>query len=155
MRSEVRSRGKVGQVSRPAPGVRAWPCVCPTQTAALRADECCVSIFFENARKIFETAEAAVRAGETPSDVTILVGNDGGLQVLADSDWPLDSLLAHRGARMAYRVGARGGRALLEGRSGFESCRLESAGRAREALWGPAAMPILLLEGTSPTPQAA
>ncbi len=93
--------------------------------------------FFENARKIFETAEAASRAGQVTSELTILITAEGAVQMVAESDWPLDRLLAERGARMAYRVGETGGRVRLEGRSTSETCRLESATRAREALWGP------------------
>lgn len=97
-----------------------------------------MSQFFENARSIFEAAELASRAGQVPSDLTILIGAEGGIHMVADSDWPLDRLLEHRGARMAYRVGERGGRVRLDGRSCTQSCRLETANRAREALWGPA-----------------
>ncbi len=114
-----------------------------------------MSSFFENARSIFEAAESAVRSGQTPSDLTILIGSEGGIEMLAESDWPLDRLLAHRGARMAYRVGERGGRVCLEGRSGSESCRLEIASRAREVLWGPYATPARLPGEILPTLPAA
>jgi hypothetical protein len=100
-----------------------------------------VSQFFENARSIFEAAESASRAGQAASDLTILIGTEGGIQMVADSDWPLDRLLAHRGAQMAYRVGERNGTVRLDGRSGWQTCRLETAPRAREALWGPRAVP--------------
>jgi len=101
-----------------------------------------VDRFFENARGIFEAAEAASRAGQAPSELTILITAEGAVQMVAESDWPLDRLLAERGARMAYRVGERGGRIRLEGRSTSETCRLESASRAREALWGPRLVPL-------------
>lgn len=103
-----------------------------------------MSTFFENARSIFETAEAALRCGQTPSCLTVLIGDGGGIEMVAGSDWPLDRLLAHRGARAAYRVEERGGRVYLEGRSGTQSCCLETAARSREALWGPCATPALL-----------
>ncbi|MGE5568335.1 MAG: hypothetical protein ACM3S5_04780 [Rhodospirillales bacterium] len=98
-----------------------------------------MSTFLENARQIFDTAQSAMRAGQTPSDLTILIKEGGGIEMLAGSDWPLDRLLADRGARIAYRVRAdgRGGGICLEGRSISEYCRLETADRAREALWGP------------------
>jgi hypothetical protein len=114
-----------------------------------------VSSFFENARSIFEAAESAARCGQTPTALTILIGSEGGIEMLAESDWPLDRLLAQRGARAAYRVGGGGGRVLLEGRSGSESCRLETASRAREALWGPNATPARLPGETLPTLPAA
>jgi hypothetical protein len=113
-----------------------------------------VSGFFENARSVFEAAESAARMGQTPSNITILIGGEGGIEMLSDSDWPLDRLLADRGARMVYRVEGRSGRVCLEGRSAAESCRLESSSRAREALWGPSFTPVRLLAGTSPIPPA-
>jgi hypothetical protein len=36
--------------------------------------------------------------------MTILIAHDGGIRMFADSDWGLDSLAAHHGARAAYRV---------------------------------------------------
>ena len=96
-----------------------------------------MSQFFENARSIFEAAELASRAGQVPSDLTILIGAEGGIHMVADSDWPLDRLLEHRGARAAYRVGEQDGKVHLEGCSSSQSCRMETVTRAREALWGP------------------
>jgi hypothetical protein len=81
-----------------------------------------VDLFFENARRIFDTASAA----GNPSNATIVVTEEGGLRILSDSDWPLDRLLAHLGARSAYRVTARRGAVAVEGRSRTQSCRLET-----------------------------
>ncbi len=114
-----------------------------------------MSGFFENARNIFEAAESAARSGHAPSDLTILIGSEGGIEMLADSDWPLDRLLAHRGALMAYRVGERSGTLRVEGRSAGASCLLQAANRAREALWGPGFTPARLHEETLPTLPAA
>lgn len=77
--------------------------------------------FFENARRILETAAAA----DTTSETTIILTNEGGLRILADNDWPLERLVAHLGARSAYRVSARRGAITVEGRSRTQSCRLE------------------------------
>jgi hypothetical protein len=85
-----------------------------------------VSRFLDDARAIFEAAESASLSGQPVTDFTLLVGNDGALQMLADSDWPLDRLLAERGARAAYRIGESGGRVRLEARSGAQTCTLES-----------------------------
>jgi hypothetical protein len=85
-----------------------------------------VSRFLDDARAIFEAAESASRSGQPVSDFTLLVGNDGALQMLAASDWPLDRLLAERGARAAYRIGESAGRVRLEARSGVQTCTLES-----------------------------
>jgi hypothetical protein len=59
--------------------------------------------------------------------MTILIRHDGGLHMIADSDWPLDSLSWHHGAKMAYRVSERSGSVRVEGREGLRTCVLESA----------------------------
>ncbi len=56
--------------------------------------------------------------------MAILVGENGAIRVVADSDWPLDSLETHHGARMAYRVKEMGGRVQVEGRCGGAACVL-------------------------------
>ena len=58
--------------------------------------------------------------------MTILIGTDGGIQMIANSDWPLDSLALERGAKSAYRVSERGGRVRVEAREGYSRCVLES-----------------------------
>ncbi len=58
--------------------------------------------------------------------MTILLGGDG-IRMIADSDWPLDSLLWRHGAKTAYRVSEHGGRIRVEGREGATRCVLESA----------------------------
>jgi hypothetical protein len=85
-----------------------------------------VSRFFDDACAIFEAAENASRSGQRLSDTTVLIGPDGAIQMLAGSDWPLDRLLAERGARQAYRIGEAGGRVRLEARAGSLTCCLES-----------------------------
>jgi hypothetical protein len=56
--------------------------------------------------------------------MTILIGQDDGIQILADSDWPLDSLAAHHGAKAAYRVTQQNGKVRVEGHEGHRSCLL-------------------------------
>ena len=48
----------------------------------------------DNAVEILDAAESAVRSGQAPSDMTILITQEGGIRMVADSDWPLDSLQA-------------------------------------------------------------
>jgi hypothetical protein len=98
------------------------------------SDKSIVSRFFDDAYSIFEAAESASRSGQRVSDTTVLIGPDGAIQMLAGSDWPLDRLLAERGARQAYRVVEAGGRVRLEARSGSLTCRLESQ-TTRRAAW--------------------
>ena len=59
---------------------------------------------FEYAEQILATAEAAAARGDECSEMTIVIGEDGGIHMLADFDWPLESLVLHHGARAAYRV---------------------------------------------------
>ena len=57
--------------------------------------------------------------------MTILLGRNG-IRMIADSDWPLDSLLWHHGAETAYRVTERRGSIRVEGREGSKRCLLET-----------------------------
>lgn len=92
-----------------------------------RSDKGIVSRFLDNAAQIFEAAESALRAGNEPSDVTILIGAEGGIHMVSDSDWPLDSLQAHHGAQMAYRVSRHEQSVRVQGRAGYQSCLMETS----------------------------
>ena len=73
------------------------------------------------AERILETAR------QTPgSDWTLLITFEGQMQMLAANDWPLESLLAERGALMAFRVTHRTTVITVEGRSRADRCRLEA-----------------------------
>ena len=85
-----------------------------------------MSRFVENAAKILEAAETAVRNGGTASATTILIRPDGSLELLSDSESPLDTLQMNRGAEMIYRVTHHHGRLRVEGRSGSQTCAFES-----------------------------
>jgi hypothetical protein len=98
-----------------------------------------VNRFVEHAQSILDAAEAAVSRGEACSAMTILIGGEGGIHMIADSDWPLDSLAVNHGARSAYRVSERDGLVRVEGREGDRRCVLESR--------TPAAVARLLLSG--------
>jgi hypothetical protein len=87
-----------------------------------------VSRFVDHAQNILEAAESAGSC----SEVTILVGPNG-IRMIADSDWPLDSLLMHHGAETAYRVSERRGSVTVEGREGSKRCMLESVPPAQVA----------------------
>jgi hypothetical protein len=79
----------------------------------------------EQAREILDAAENASRKGLACSDMTILIDPEGHIRMLADSDWPLDSLVRHHGARSAYRVSEQMGSIRVEGRDGTRRCLLE------------------------------
>ena len=85
-----------------------------------------VSRFVENAMKLLSAAETALHSGHSPSDMTVLISNEGGIRMVVDSDWPLESLQSHHGAKMAYRVTRQDDRVCVEGREGLRTCRFES-----------------------------
>ena len=92
-----------------------------------------MSRFVEHAQQILDAAESASSRGEACSEMTILISPEGAIRMVADSDWPLDSLVWHHGARAAYRVSERRGSVRVEGREGSRSCVLESAKPAQIA----------------------
>jgi hypothetical protein len=85
-----------------------------------------VSRFVDNAVQILSAAESAVESGQTPSDMTILITPEG-IRMIADSDWPLESLQLHHGAEMAYRVTQGAAIVRVEGRTGSRTCLFETA----------------------------
>jgi hypothetical protein len=88
-----------------------------------------VSGLIENAQRILDTAADAERIGLTsgmdPSDWTIFIGPEGGLEMIAGAENPLDSLAWSRGARMAWQVTHLGGGVRVEGLAARERCKLE------------------------------
>src|SRR5579871_694177 len=103
------------------------------QSPVGRSDKETVSRFVDNAVQILDAAENSLRAGNTPSEMTILISAEGGIRMVADSDWPLDSLQAHHGARMAYRVSQRASAVRVEGRAGSRTCLFETEKPERAA----------------------
>jgi hypothetical protein len=86
-----------------------------------------VSRFAEHALNILDAAETASGRGESCSHMTILIGQEGAIHMIADSDWPLESLTWHHGAREAYRVSESSGSVRVEGREGLRTCVVESS----------------------------
>jgi hypothetical protein len=87
----------------------------------------------ERAREILDAAENASRQGQVCSEMTILIGPEGHIRMVADSDWPLESLARHHGAQSAYRVNERTGSIRVEGREGTRHCVLESVAHSQIA----------------------
>jgi hypothetical protein len=81
--------------------------------------------FAEQAQSLMDAAVEALNRGENCQEMTVLISRDGGIQMCADSDWPLDSLMLDRGARTGYRVSPRRGSVRVEGREGLRRCVLE------------------------------
>ena len=89
--------------------------------------------FTEPAWQILEAAEAASARGEICTEMTILIGQNGAIQMFADSDWPLDSLAGYHGARASYRVSEQQGSFRVDAREGTRTCRIESVSPAETA----------------------
>ncbi len=105
-----------------------------------------MSLFEDNAAKIFDAAENACREGLTPSEMSILISPQGGIHIVAGNEWPLDSLQTHHGAQMAYRVTQHGGTVRVMGRAGSRTCLFEAAkpnGVARHLLGAPAVYRVM------------
>ena len=92
-----------------------------------------MSRFLDNAVQILDAAESAVQSGHTPTDMTILITAEGAIRMVADSDWPLDSLQSHHGAKMAYRVSQNASLVRVEGREDSRTCLFETAKPERVA----------------------
>jgi len=97
-----------------------------------------VNAFLRNAEELFATARQD--EGED-CQFSVLVGTDGGIHMVYDSDWGLEPLRQHHGAREAYRVTRSGGRVVLEGRSAGACCRMEAVRAARVLFGAPGWVP--------------
>ena len=97
------------------------------------SDKPLVQSLIENARRILDTAVEAEQSGQGTADWTFFVGPEGGLEIIAGAETPLDSLTWSRGARMAWQLRHAGDGICVEGRSPFERCRLETDAPARAA----------------------
>jgi len=106
-----------------------------------------VGRFLEDAEALLTAAESATEATPNPTNFTILISPEGGIHMIAESDWPLASLESHYGARTLYRVSQASGRIAVEGRSGSHRCRVEAEhpqAVARRLLAGPIpALPLI------------
>jgi hypothetical protein len=91
-----------------------------------RFDKDLVTDFLQNAESILETAASADSVELESGNFSILIGQDGAIHMVMRSDWPLDSLQAHHGAKAAYRVSRSGALVRVEGKSRTASCILES-----------------------------
>lgn len=73
-----------------------------------------------------DAALSASRLGCATESVTVVIGDEGGIHILARNDWPLDRLREERGARATYRVEHASGRVAVTGTTATSACRLES-----------------------------
>ena len=98
-----------------------------SETSVRNRDKKWVQRFAEQAQNLLDAALAALERGDSCQEMTVLILPDGAIQMCADSDWPLDSLMLERGARTGYRVSPRRGSVRVEGREGLRRCLLETA----------------------------
>jgi hypothetical protein len=105
-----------------------------SETSVRDCDKKWVQRFAEQAQNLLDAALAALERGESCTEITVLIGREGGIQMCADSDWPLDSLMLDRGARTGYRVSPRRGSVRVEGREGLRRCVLEGRTALRAAV---------------------
>jgi hypothetical protein len=96
-----------------------------------------VSELETHAAGLFELAQSNAFADRyEPSDVHVLIGSQGDLRIIMESDenWSLDALRAYHGSECSYRITRLGGCVTVEGRSLQQSCRFETA--SGHAIWG-------------------
>jgi len=82
--------------------------------------------FLDNAARILEGGQSAVQAGCNQSAWTVLFSREGGIRMVADSDWSLDALARETGSEMAYRVSVNGTHVSVDGLSRGRRCALQS-----------------------------
>jgi hypothetical protein len=71
-------------------------------------------------------AESASEAGNSPTDMAILISSQGSIRMVANSDWPLESLKAYHGSQTAYRVSKQNDKVRLDGREDGRTVTFES-----------------------------
>jgi hypothetical protein len=98
----------------------------PAQGFEERIDKSLVTDLLRNAERIFETAASAEGAELESGTLAILIGQDGAIRMVMDTDWSLESLQAHHGASAAYKVTRTAAQVRVEGKSRTNSCVLES-----------------------------
>jgi hypothetical protein len=84
-----------------------------------------VSTFVGDAERLLETA-VQTSEDRSAADLCIVVLADGQILAKTDMDWSLSGLQSHYGARRVYRISHRDGCTRVEGRSGSQSCLIES-----------------------------
>jgi hypothetical protein len=92
-----------------------------------------MSAFLEDAEKIFESAREVSGVDDSQADLAIIINRQGGIQLVEAAGWHIGSLEASYGARTVYRVTRGGGNVRVEGKSGSDTCLLESRSQAKIA----------------------
>lgn len=74
-----------------------------------------------------------MQSGHSPTEMSILISSEGRIRMVADSDWPLDSLQAFHGAKTAYRLTNHDQKVRIDGREGSRTCQFETQDMRRAA----------------------
>jgi hypothetical protein len=82
-----------------------------------------MSRFYEHAARILEAAE---RAGDQASELTVLINHEGRIRIVQGSDWPLAALQEEHGACMGYQVKRSEKGIRITAREGARTCTFES-----------------------------
>ena len=85
-----------------------------------------MNTFWQDAVSIFETACKAGADGGA-GELNIVIGEGGGLQIVAGEGWRPDALAEHYGALTVYQIKRQRGAVRVEGRRMGMSCLLQSA----------------------------
>lgn len=85
-----------------------------------------MSNFWDNAKRLMDAAVDAATAGGHTDSLTVLIGMEGGIHLIMDSDWPLHRLAEERGAQMAYRVTNQKGWIDVAGQHGHTTCQIQT-----------------------------
>lgn len=99
----------------------------PAKNSAPVTEKEVVSLFWDNASRLLEAALKGAGSGPVTESITVLIGAEGGIHLIAGADWPLERLRAERGAQAAYRIQHNTGKIELIGEDGANRCRLEAA----------------------------
>ncbi len=83
--------------------------------------------FLETAARILDGAKSAVQIGHYEPVWTVLTGGLCGIRMIADTDWPLESLRRENSADCAFRVTVTRTNVAVDGVSRTSRCRLEAA----------------------------
>jgi hypothetical protein len=79
--------------------------------------------FFDDAQRIFDTAEA----GEGPAALAILIDDSGALRIVNSAGWRPEALQSEYGARTVFQITRSQSGVRVAARSGARSCTLESS----------------------------
>jgi hypothetical protein len=79
--------------------------------------------FFDDAQRIFDTAEA----GEGAAALAVLVDDSGALRIVDSAGWRPEALQSEYGARTVFQITRGHSGVRVDARSGARSCTLQTS----------------------------